>query len=87
MSNDAQGTRMADPERAMDTNETDTAFHRSNLEEYERADDTRPPFILTSTEAKLLGIAGVSPCLLVPALAQPWQHVRIQSCNCSYRLL
>lgn len=85
MSNDTQGTRMADPERAMDTNETGAAFHRSNLEEYERADDTRPPFILTSTEAKLLGIAGVSPCLLAPAaLAQPW-HVRTQFCL--YRLV
>lgn len=73
---------MADVERATDSNEADAAFHRSNLEEYERADDTRPPFILTSTEVKLLGIAGVSPCLSllsVPVLA--WQHVRSQSCS------
>ena len=32
--------------------------NRSALEEYER--DGRPPFILTYTEVKLLGIAGVS---------------------------
>lgn len=33
---------------------------RSGLEEYEREDlNRRPPFILTRTEMKLLGIAGV----------------------------
>lgn len=32
---------------------------RSGLEEYEREDTGRPPFILTLVEAKLLGIAGV----------------------------
>ncbi|KAF8877355.1 MFS general substrate transporter [Infundibulicybe gibba] len=31
----------------------------ANLEEYERANDERPPYILTYTEVKLLGIAGV----------------------------
>lgn len=33
--------------------------HKSALEEFERENDTRPPFVLTLTEAKLLGIAGV----------------------------
>ncbi|KAH7886473.1 major facilitator superfamily domain-containing protein [Phlebopus sp. FC_14] len=34
--------------------------HRSALEAYERdGDDSRPPFVLTYTEVKLLGIAGV----------------------------
>ncbi|KAJ6617383.1 major facilitator superfamily domain-containing protein [Mycena sp. CBHHK59/15] len=32
---------------------------RSGLEEYEREGDGKPPFILTYTEVKLLGIAGV----------------------------
>ncbi|KAH7924977.1 MFS general substrate transporter [Leucogyrophana mollusca] len=32
---------------------------RSGLEEYERSGEGRPPFILTYTEIKLLGIAGV----------------------------
>lgn len=32
---------------------------RSGLEEYERSLEGRPPWLLTSTEAKLLGIAGV----------------------------
>ena len=32
----------------------------SRLEEFEQASDNRPPFILTYTEVKLLGIAGVS---------------------------
>jgi hypothetical protein len=32
----------------------------SRLEEFERTSDNRPPFILTYTELKLLGIAGVS---------------------------
>lgn len=36
------------------------ASNRSKLEEFERDDDGRPPFILTWTEVKLLGIAGVS---------------------------
>ncbi|KII90528.1 hypothetical protein PLICRDRAFT_536373 [Plicaturopsis crispa FD-325 SS-3] len=33
--------------------------HRSTLEEYERSGEGRPPFVLTFTEVKLLGIAGV----------------------------
>lgn len=32
---------------------------RSGLEEYERSTDGRPPWLLTTTELKLLGIAGV----------------------------
>lgn len=32
----------------------------SRLEELERVDDSRPPFVLTYPEVKLLGIAGVS---------------------------
>lgn len=32
---------------------------RSGLEEYERSHDERPPWLLTMTELKLLGIAGV----------------------------
>ena len=33
---------------------------KSDLEEFERDSSTRPPWILTYTEVKLLGIAGVS---------------------------
>ncbi|KAL1690128.1 major facilitator superfamily domain-containing protein [Schizophyllum commune] len=33
--------------------------NRSTLEEFERENSTRPPYILTKTELKLLGIAGV----------------------------
>ena len=32
---------------------------KGGLEEFERNDTTRPPFILTTPEIKLLGIAGV----------------------------
>ena len=41
--------------------------YRSNLEEFERDTSTRPPWVLTFTEVKLLGIAGVSvdPILVV----------------------
>lgn len=39
---------------------TESAHHRSQLEEYERSGEGRPPYILTYTEVKLLGIAGVS---------------------------
>ncbi|KAL0960810.1 hypothetical protein HGRIS_005826 [Hohenbuehelia grisea] len=35
------------------------ARHKSNLEEYERSGDDRPPFILSMAEVKLLGIAGI----------------------------
>lgn len=35
------------------------ALAKSRLEEYERDGDHRPVFILTYTEVKLLGIAGV----------------------------
>lgn len=34
--------------------------YKSNLEEFERDTSTRPPWVLTFTEVKLLGIAGVS---------------------------
>ncbi|KAG9007235.1 hypothetical protein FRB93_008058 [Tulasnella sp. JGI-2019a] len=37
----------------------DDAQKHQNLEEYQHASDTRPPFILTKAELKLLGIAGV----------------------------
>jgi PHS family inorganic phosphate transporter-like MFS transporter len=37
------------------------ARKRTALEEYEQSGEGRPPFILTYTEVKLLGIAGVSP--------------------------
>ena len=41
---------------------------KSALEEYEQSGDgNRPPFILTYTEVKLLGIAGVSATSAVPA--------------------
>lgn len=33
---------------------------RAALEELDRDDDNRPPFLLSLTEVKLLGIAGVS---------------------------
>lgn len=33
---------------------------RSRLEEFERSNDDKPAFVLTYTEVKLLGIAGVS---------------------------
>lgn len=72
-----------DAERAMGMGTSDpaeTEFHRSNLEEYERADDTRPPFMLTSMEAKLLGIAGVSLSSSYHGFV-PW-HVCGQSCSC-----
>ncbi|EIN12160.1 MFS general substrate transporter [Punctularia strigosozonata HHB-11173 SS5] len=36
-----------------------TAVPHSRLEEYERDSNSRPPYILTRTELKLLGIAGV----------------------------
>ncbi|KAF7437379.1 hypothetical protein PC9H_004218 [Pleurotus ostreatus] len=36
-----------------------TEPHKASLEEFERSSDRRPPFILTRTEVKLLGIAGV----------------------------
>lgn len=36
------------------------ARKRTALEEYEQSGEGRPPFILTYTEMKLLGIAGVS---------------------------
>ena len=35
--------------------------HKSNLEEFEREGEARPPFILSYREVKLLGIAGVRP--------------------------
>lgn len=35
------------------------AQHKSALEDFENANDTRPPYLLTLTEVKLLGIAGV----------------------------
>ena len=35
--------------------------YRSNLEEFEREGEARPPFILSYREVKLLGIAGVRP--------------------------
>lgn len=44
----------------MDANHSDPDAKHSRLEEIERNDDSRPPFILTRTELKLLGIAGVS---------------------------
>jgi MFS transporter, PHS family, inorganic phosphate transporter len=37
----------------------DHSVGRSRLEEYERSAEGRPPFVLTRTEIKLLGIAGV----------------------------
>lgn len=40
-------------------NTSEAAKHHSELEEYERQNG-RPPFILTYTEVKLLGIAGVN---------------------------
>jgi len=41
------------------------APHKASLEEFERSSDRRPAFILTWTEVKLLGIAGVrSVCIL-----------------------
>ncbi|KAF4605756.1 hypothetical protein EYR40_004546 [Pleurotus pulmonarius] len=40
------------------------APHKASLEEFERSNDRRPAFILTWTEVKLLGIAGVrSVCI------------------------
>lgn len=36
---------------------------KSALEEYEQSGEGRPPFILTYTEVKLLGIAGVRAVL------------------------
>ncbi|KAG9223511.1 hypothetical protein CCMSSC00406_0007003 [Pleurotus cornucopiae] len=36
-----------------------TEPHKASLEEFERSSDRRPAFILTRTEVKLLGIAGV----------------------------
>jgi PHS family inorganic phosphate transporter-like MFS transporter len=38
---------------------------RTALEEYEQSGEGRPPFILTYTEVKLLGIAGVSAMSIV----------------------
>ncbi|KAJ7229469.1 major facilitator superfamily domain-containing protein [Mycena rebaudengoi] len=47
-------------EVAPPTNSAPASVHaRAPLEEYERGGDDRPPFILTYTEVKLLGIAGV----------------------------
>ncbi|KAJ7234736.1 major facilitator superfamily domain-containing protein [Mycena rebaudengoi] len=47
-------------EAALPTNSAPASVHgRTPLEEYERGGDDRPPFILTYTEVKLLGIAGV----------------------------
>lgn len=42
---------------------SDPTQHGLDLEEFERT-DSRPPFILTYPEVKLLGIAGVSFFLL-----------------------
>jgi hypothetical protein len=44
--------------------EAGTGAPHSRLEEYERDSNTRPPYILTRTEVKLLGIAGVSENIL-----------------------
>jgi hypothetical protein len=40
--------------------DTTKALASARLEEVERTDDTRPPYFLTYTEVKLLGIAGVN---------------------------
>jgi hypothetical protein len=45
-------TRTADPHEKKQ-------YHESKLEEVELEGDGRPPFVLTMTEWKLLGIAGV----------------------------
>ena len=39
--------------------EKENVHVRSGLEEYERSAEGRPPWMLTTTEAKLLGIAGI----------------------------
>lgn len=41
------------------SSDEDKALASARLEEVERANDNRPPYILTYTEVKLLGIAGV----------------------------
>ena len=44
--------------------------HKSNLEEFEREGEARPPFILSYREVKLLGIAGVRmPSVRTPGSA------------------
>lgn len=61
------------PPHSVDTNETPPdAAAKSRLEEFEREDNARrPAFVLTYTEVKLLGIAGVSSMdlLCFPSLA------------------
>lgn len=67
-------------ERPSTPSPSEVARHHSELEEYERQ-NRRPPFILTYTEIKLLGIAGVSfvfaadlttRVLIIPSSLQDW---------------
>lgn len=55
-----------DPEKSAPSSPDSTSLrpYRSGLQEYERGDDTRPAYLLTFTEVKLLGIAGVSVLIL-----------------------
>ena len=50
-------------DKAAPISPTTEHHHHSNLEEYDDPTAGRPPFILTYTEVKLLGIAGMSIAL------------------------
>ncbi|EGN97769.1 hypothetical protein SERLA73DRAFT_182514 [Serpula lacrymans var. lacrymans S7.3] len=55
-----QGVTTADQQGNVDIPQPQAPAHfRSGLEEYERSGEDKPPFVLTYTEVKLLGIAGV----------------------------
>jgi hypothetical protein len=47
--------------------ESKEIHEKSALEDFEQSGEGRPAFILTYTEVKLLGIAGVSAVSVVPA--------------------
>lgn len=53
----------------MSTPTPEKLTQRAALEEVDRDDDNRPPFLLSLTEVKLLGIAGVRSC---PFKANCW---------------